>query len=56
MNYIKIILTGDTEVGKTNFLIQFIDNKFQEKFIPTIGIDLKVKNIKINEKIYKFQI
>lgn len=39
----KILLVGDTTVGKSAFLHRYIDNTFNEDFEPTIGIDFKVK-------------
>ncbi len=39
--FLKIIIIGDTSVGKTNFLFRFIDGKFNQIYQPTIGIDYK---------------
>ena len=41
----KILLLGDTSVGKTCFLLKYTDNKFQIKHMSTIGLDYRVKSI-----------
>ena len=54
----KIITLGDTGVGKTNFILRFIDDKFLLNHFSTFGIDYKFKNVelengnKIRFKIY----
>jgi len=43
--FLKIIIIGDTGVGKSNFLNRFINGKFSQISQPTIGIDYKSKII-----------
>ncbi len=53
----KILLLGDTSVGKTCFLMRYADNTFQEIHLSTIGLDYKLKNVQIDDgKIVKIQI
>ena len=52
----KIVMIGDSGVGKSCILLRFTDDKFNNNFIPTIGVDFRSKNIKIDNKIIKFQI
>ncbi len=52
----KIIVIGDSCVGKSSILLRFTDNDFTESFISTIGIDFKIKTINIDNKIIKLQI
>ena len=53
----KILLLGDSSVGKTCFLMRYIDNTFQEIHMSTIGLDYKIKNIELADgKTAKFQI
>ena len=46
----KILLLGDSQVGKTSFILRFCDDKFQEESLTTIGLDTKNKFIKIKDK------
>ena len=53
----KILLLGDSSVGKTCFLMRYIDNTFQEIHMSTIGLDYKIKNVELEDgKTAKFQI
>lgn len=42
---IKFLTLGDSGVGKTSFLHQYTDDKFETKFISTVGIDFREKRI-----------
>ncbi|KAM6425900.1 ras-related protein Rab-27A isoform 2-T5 [Liasis olivaceus] len=42
---IKFLALGDSGVGKTSFLYQYTDGKFNSKFITTIGIDFREKRV-----------
>ena len=51
---INIILLGNSEVGKTSFILRYTEDFFQPIYLTTIGIDFKVKNITFsNNKSYK---
>ena len=50
---IKIIILGDSKVGKTSFIIRFTKNKFDETYLATIGIDYIYRIINIENKQYK---
>ena len=53
----KILLLGDSSVGKTCFLMRYTDNTFQEIHMSTIGLDYKLKNVQLDDgKIVKIQI
>jgi len=52
----RILLIGDTAVGKSALLVRFTDNLFQDTFIATIGIDFKSKIVNIEGKRIKIQI
>lgn len=53
----KLILIGDSGVGKTSILMKFSDNAFTESFISTIGVDFKTKYVELdNGKITKLQL
>ena len=52
----KIILLGDSSVGKTSLLLRFCDGKFDDDSISTIGIDRKCKYIKSDNKLIELNI
>ena len=53
----KILLLGDSSVGKTCFLMRYTDNTFQEIHMSTIGLDYKLKNVQLDDgKMVKIQI
>ena len=45
----KILLLGDSSVGKTCFLMRYSDNTFQEIHMSTIGLDYKLKNVQLDD-------
>jgi polynucleotide 5'-kinase involved in rRNA processing len=49
----KIVLIGESDTGKTSMLLQFADNIFTENYLCTIGVDFKIKTLKIDNKIIK---
>ena len=48
----KIILVGDSGVGKTSILKKFINNEFNEDIKCTINVDFFSKSIKIDKNLY----
>lgn len=52
----KLLLIGDSGVGKTCILFRFSDDAFTSTFISTIGIDFKIKTIELRGKKIKLQI
>ena len=53
----KILILGDSTVGKTCFLTRYADNTFQDLHTSTIGIDYKLKNVKLDDnRIIRLQI
>lgn len=52
----KILILGDSNVGKTCLVYRFCDGQFSENYISTIGIDFKVKTINLAEIPVKLQI
>lgn len=52
----KLLLIGDSGVGKTCLLFRFSDDAFNTTFISTIGIDFKIKTIELGGKRIKLQI
>ncbi|KAL7404082.1 hypothetical protein ABVT39_009242 [Epinephelus coioides] len=52
----KLLIIGNSSVGKTSFLFRFADDSFTSAFVSTVGIDFKVKTIYRNDKRVKLQI
>lgn len=46
---LKIVVIGDANVGKTTMLLKYIDNSFQETYLPTIGINISNKKVSFDE-------
>ena len=52
----KVLLLGNSDVGKSSLLLRFVDSLWNDAFVPTIGVDFKVKTLEINNKKVKMQI
>lgn len=52
----KVLLLGDTNVGKSSFVMRTIHNKFSNDFNPTIGVDFCSKVFRYNNMNIKLQI
>ena len=52
----KLILVGDSGVGKTNILSKYLKNNFDPDSKATVGVEFGTKNIEIDNKKIKVQI
>jgi Ras-related protein Rab-1A len=52
----KIIIIGDSGIGKSAILFRFADDLYNDGYISTIGVDFKIRTILVNGKIVKLQI
>ncbi|KYR01237.1 Rab GTPase [Tieghemostelium lacteum] len=52
----KFIMVGDSAVGKSNLLLQFIDKRFQPNSDYTIGVEFGSRSIMIDQTQIKLQI
>ncbi len=50
------MLIGNSAVGKSSLLLRFSDNIFSESFLPTIGVDFKIRTFDLSGKAVKLQI
>ena len=41
----KVLIVGNSGVGKTAFLMRYCDDTFSQSFVATVGIDFKVKTM-----------
>ena len=52
----KVLLIGNSGVGKSSLFLRFVDDIWNDTFVPTIGVDFKIKTFEIDEKKIKMQI
>lgn len=52
----KLVLIGDSSVGKSSILLRFADDKFNDNYLSTIGVDFRFKSLKIGNKNIRYQI
>lgn len=52
----KLLLIGDSGVGKSCLLLRFADDTYNESFISTIGVDFKIRTIELEGRTVKLQI
>ena len=52
----KILIIGESGVGKTAIMQRFCENTFEPVYISTVGVDFKPKVIKVNNKTVKMQL
>lgn len=52
----KIILIGDSGIGKTSLINRYVKNEFSEKHLCTIGVDFMMKTLEVNDVNIKLQV
>jgi len=52
----KLVLIGDSGVGKSCLLLRFADDNFTDSYISTIGVDFRFRTVTIDKKTVKLQI
>lgn len=52
----KLVLVGQSSVGKSSLLMRFCDDTFFPSMTSTLGIDFKIKTIEINDKKVKLNV
>lgn len=53
---LRVVLIGNSGVGKSSFLNKYVDNQFDANLCKTIGIDFKTKTIRIDEKTVQLHV
>lgn len=51
--FFKIVVVGDSAVGKSNILTRYVQNEFNQESKSTVGVELSTKLYKINDKYVK---
>ena len=52
----KLLLIGDSGVGKSCLLLRFADDTYSDSYISTIGVDFKIRTLELDGKTVKLQI
>ena len=52
----KLLLIGDSGVGKSCLLLRFADDTYTQSYISTIGVDFKIRTVELEGKTIKLQI
>merc|ERR1711861_16621 len=52
----KLLLIGDSDVGKSCLLLRFADDTYTGTYISTIGVDFKIRTVELEGKTIKLQI
>jgi len=50
MHQFKVLMIGDSGVGKSSLFHRYANDQFTPNFLPTIGIDYKIKNVTMDDK------
>ncbi|XP_026190212.1 ras-like GTP-binding protein RYL1 [Cyclospora cayetanensis] len=53
---VKLLVLGDSSVGKSSLLLRFAENKFDPNFVLTIGVDFKTKVVECGGRRIKLQV
>jgi len=54
--FIKIVLVGNSAVGKSSLMIRYTDDQFKEAYSNTIGVDFRFKTVIVDGARVKLQI
>ena len=52
----RVLIIGDSGVGKSCLLLRFSDHSYTDAYISTIGVDFKIRTIECDGKLIKLQI
>jgi GTPase SAR1 family protein len=53
---VKLLMIGNSGVGKSCLLLRFADDEFKPSFLPTIGIDFRVREVAVEGARLRLQI
>ncbi|XP_042411661.1 ras-related protein Rab7-like [Zingiber officinale] len=53
---LKVIILGDSGVGKTSLMNQYVTKKFSNQYKATIGADFLTKEVQIDDRLFTLQI
>jgi len=53
---VKVVLLGDTNVGKSSIALKFVENVFHEQGEPTTGSSFSIQTVQLKDRTVKFEI
>ena len=53
---VRLLTLGDSGAGKSSLLLRYTQNEFAGEYMPTIGIDFRLKTIDLNGRVVKVQV
>lgn len=53
---LKVIILGDSSVGKTSLMNQYVNKKFTNQYKATIGADFLTKEVMVDDRIVTMQV
>ena len=53
---LKVVVVGDSGVGKTNLIKRFVSNTYNPNTKATVGVEFLSKSYKINDQVFKIEI
>lgn len=55
-NILKVIILGDSGVGKTSLMHRYVNNKYSQQYKATIGADFLTKEVNVDDKVATMQV
>lgn len=52
----KLLLIGDSGVGKSSLLLRFADAQYSDSYLATIGVDFKIRTVEVEDHLVKLQV
>ncbi|CCK72975.1 Rab family GTPase YPT7 KNAG_0M01220 [Huiozyma naganishii CBS 8797] len=55
-NILKVIILGDSGVGKTSLMHRYVNDKYSQQYKATIGADFLTKEVTVDDKVATMQV
>jgi Ras-related protein Rab-7A len=53
---LKVIILGDSSVGKTSLMNQYVNKRFSNQYKATIGADFLTKEVVVDDRVVTMQV
>jgi len=53
---VRLLTLGDSGCGKSSLLLRYTQNEFSHEYMPTIGIDFRLKTVELDGRVVKVQV